>query len=98
TRPATSLALSSTRSPSHDRDTKAADLSTSESYVAALRFETGRRGYRHPVRPESREAMTTNVKRCECCGNDHVDVEAFPLPAPIPQPSLLEDGATVLYT
>lgn len=42
--------------------------------------------------------MTTNVKRCELCGNDHVDIEALPLPAPIPQPSLLEDGATILYT
>ena len=42
--------------------------------------------------------MTTNVKRCECCGDDHVDIEAFPLPAPIPQPSLFDDGTTIVYT
>lgn len=42
--------------------------------------------------------MTTNVKRCECCGDDHIDLAAFPLPAPIPQPSLFVEGATVVYT
>lgn len=41
--------------------------------------------------------MIVNVKRCELCGGDHVDVEAFPLPAPIPQPSLFDD-TTVVYT
>ena len=40
---------------------------------------------------------TTNVKRCELCGEDHVDVEAVPLPAPIPQPTLFGD-ATVIFT
>lgn len=41
--------------------------------------------------------MTTNVKRCDCCGGDHVDLEAVPLPAPIPQPNLFGDKV-VVYT
>jgi hypothetical protein len=41
--------------------------------------------------------MTINVTRCESCGQDHVDLEAFPLPAPIPQPSLFGD-ASIVYT
>lgn len=41
---------------------------------------------------------TTNVKRCDCCGEDHVEIEALPLPAPIPQPSLFDDGVMILYT
>lgn len=41
--------------------------------------------------------MTTNVKRCDCCGGDHVDLEAVPLPAPIPQPALFGDKV-VVYT
>lgn len=41
--------------------------------------------------------MTVDVKRCELCGGDHVDLEPEPLPAPIPQPDLFGDRVLV-YT